>query len=87
MAADRCPAAHAEDPTPRDGGQVVRVVDQQGTGVSACIHHGARLYASLIRPRVYPLAGHDGAAIEVYNLARVLRPFPWVHENGYRGLI
>ncbi|MGW3427963.1 hypothetical protein ACWDHW_08400 [Streptomyces melanosporofaciens] len=62
------------------------MVDQHGTGRSACIHHGARLYASLIRPRVYPLAGHDGAAIEVYSLARALRPFPWVHETS-RGFI
>jgi hypothetical protein len=81
MAADRCPATHAEDPTPCEGGQVVRVVDQQGTSVSGCVHHGARLYASLIRPHVYPLPGHDGAALEVYKRAQDLPPFPWMDRR------
>ena len=81
MSADRCPAAHDEDPTPCDGEPVVRVVDQTGEGLSACVHHGARLYASLEQPRVYPLAGQDGAAIEVYPLAQVLPPFAWMRDT------
>lgn len=81
MAADQCPAAHPEDLTPCDGKQVVRVVDQTGEGLSGCVHHGARLYASLERPRVYPLAGHDGAAIEVYQLGQALPPWAWMRDT------
>lgn len=80
-AVERCPAAHAEDPTPCGGPQVVRVVNQAGASMSGCVHHAARLYASLIRPHVYPLPGHDGAALEVYYRAQDLPPFPWVDRR------
>ncbi|AEW94625.1 MULTISPECIES: type 2 periplasmic-binding domain-containing protein [Streptomycetaceae] len=73
----RCAAAHQDDPVPCEGPHdAVRVVDQHGAEVGACVHHGARLYASLIAPRVYP-GSVDGAAIEVYQRARALPPFPW----------
>jgi hypothetical protein len=62
----------------------VRIVDQHGTGVDGCVHHAARMYASLIGPRVYPLPGQDGAAIETYTIAQGLEPFPWVSERGGR---
>ncbi|MFD5319341.1 hypothetical protein [Streptomyces sp. NPDC127098] len=61
---------------------MVRIVDQHGTSVLACVHHGARLYASLTGPRVYPTPGNDGAAIEVYNRAQTLPPFCWTTEKG-----
>lgn len=82
MTNDRCAAAHTEDPTPCEGPHdVVTVIDQHGTETLGCVHHGARLYASLVRPRVYPTPGNDGAAIEVYNRAQTTRPFPWIEEN------
>jgi hypothetical protein len=80
----RCPAANREDPTPREGDVAVRIVDQRGTENRACVHHGARMYASLVGPRVYPLPGHDGAALEVYYRAQALSPFPWIAEAGGR---
>lgn len=81
MSTDRCPAAHDEDPTPCEGPVVVRVVDQLGTETTGCVHHAARLYASLDRPRVYPLPGHDGKAIEVYNRGHETLPFAWQAER------
>lgn len=84
-APDRCVAAHIEDPTPCEGPrEAVRVADRIGGSVLACVHHGARLYASLDGARVYPQPGHDGAAIEVYYRAQRLRPFPWMCEGGAR---
>lgn len=61
---------------------VVRVVDRSGAELLACVHHGARLYASVDDPRVYPLPGHDGEALEVYYRAQRLEPFPWLREEG-----
>lgn len=82
----RCAAAHADDPTPCDGGRrdVVRVVDAAGSGATGCEHHGARMLASLRGGRVYPGPGsRDGqAAIRVYNAAQRLHPFPWVRKGG-----
>ncbi|MDI2127960.1 hypothetical protein [Yinghuangia seranimata] len=77
----RCPAAHADDPDPCEGLVIVRILDQFGGDASACVHHGARLYASLIRPRVYPLPGCDGRAIEVYNRAQHTEPFAWTRDE------
>ncbi|GAB2887564.1 hypothetical protein [Streptomyces mayteni] len=78
----RCAAAHPDDPTGCEGaGDVVRIVDRSGRSVLACVHHGARLYASLTRPRVYPMPGSDGAAIEVYQRAQSLPPFCWQTEK------
>ena len=79
---DRCPAAHPEDPSPCEGPHdAVRIVDQHSTEVLACIHHGARLYASLERARVYPTPGNDGAAIEVYRRAQTIQPFEWMKRG------
>lgn len=82
--ASRCAAAHPEDPTPCGAGprDAVRVLDEQGAEVVGCVHHAARLYASMERPRVYPMPGHDQAAIEVYQLAQTLRPFCWLPGGG-----
>lgn len=74
----RCAAAHSDDPTLCEGaGDAVRIVDQRGTEILACVHHGARLYASLVGPRVYYVTV-PGAAIEVYNRAQHLPPFAWM---------
>lgn len=76
---DRCPAAHPEDLSPCEGPQdAVTVVDRQGAEALGCVHHAARLYASLDRPRVYPSEGHLGAAVEVYRRAQQLKPFGWM---------
>lgn len=78
----RCAAAHAEDPTPCEGPHdAVRIVDQLGAETLACVHHGARLYASLDRPRVYPMPGHDQAALEVYTRAQGIEPFEWMRNR------
>jgi hypothetical protein len=75
----RCPAAHAEDPTPCDGPPVVTVLDATSAGVDGCEHHAARLLASLDRGRVYALPdAPEGAAIRVFKAADTIRPFPWV---------
>ena len=79
MAADRCPAAHVEDPTPCVGPPVVTVLDAQNAGADGCEHHGARLLASLEGARVYALPDTPaGAAIRVHAAADSIRPFPWV---------
>ncbi|WP_238431852.1 hypothetical protein [Streptomyces cavernae] len=79
--ADRCPAAHPDDPTPCDGPPVVTVLDAQTAGADGCEHHGARLLASLEGGRVYPLPdAPEGAAIRVFQAAASIRPFPWLTD-------
>jgi hypothetical protein len=78
----RCQAAHPEDRTACVGPKTaVRIVDRHGEAVLACVHHGARMYASLIGPRVYPMPGHDRAAIDVYRRALELPPFVWLRRT------
>lgn len=73
----RCAAARPEDSSPCEGGHaVVRVVDQYGREATGCVPHAAALYASLIRPRVYPTPGHDADATAVYYRAQALKPTP-----------
>lgn len=80
---DRCQAAHPDDPTTCEGDrQAVRVEDQAGAHVLGCVYHAARLYASLVRPRVYPEQGHGGAALDVYTRALTTPPFAWMREAG-----
>ena len=79
VSSPRCPAAHADDPTPCAGPVVVTVLDTTNSGANGCEHHGARLLASLDRGRVYALPdAPDGAAIRVLKAADGTRPFPWV---------
>jgi hypothetical protein len=79
----RCAAAHEEDPRPCEGASdAVRIVDQTGAGVAACLLHGAVLLASLDRGRVCPLNGEDGVAITVFNRAQALWPFDFLVESG-----
>ena len=78
MNAPRCPAAHADDPTPCDGPPAVTVTDTTGATADGCEHHAARLLASLDGARVHPLPDAPaGAAIRVFKAARRTRPFPW----------
>ncbi|MBJ6615540.1 hypothetical protein H4M20_12365 [Streptomyces sp. I4(2020)] len=76
--AERCPAAHPDDPTPCGGPVVVTVLDRHTAGVTGCEHHGARLLASIDGARVVPLPdAPEGAAIRVFKKADTLRPFAW----------
>lgn len=86
----RCAAAHDEDPTgcvgPLDAvlirdRQMSRARDAMTEGVPGCIHHGARMLASLEGGRVYPgPGGVDGDAIRVYKEAQTTRPFAWLED-------
>lgn len=77
----RCEAAHPDDRTRCEGPPAVTILDLLGTEVTGCVHHAARMYASLESPRVYPLPGHDGAAFTVYQRAQTIRPFCWLEEG------
>ncbi len=79
----RCQAANAEDPTPCEGDrEAVRVVDKLGGEALGCVHHAARLYATLEDPRVYPNGdANNGKALEVYHRAADLKPWPWDYEK------
>ncbi|MFD5472945.1 hypothetical protein [Streptomyces sp. NPDC127105] len=76
--AQRCPAAHPDDPTPCAGPMAVTVLDAANAGADGCEHHGARLLASIEGARVYalPEAAPD-AAIRVFKAADGIRPFCW----------
>lgn len=65
MNGERCTLAPVDGPTCARAA-VVRVVDQTGGSAVGCVEHGARALRGISDARVYPLAGHDGAAIEVY---------------------
>jgi len=70
---------HKEDPRPCEGAiDAVRIVNQAGGAVAACLLHGAVLLASLDRARVYPLNGPEGSAITVFTRARTLPPFDFL---------
>jgi hypothetical protein len=78
----RCAAAHLDDPTPCEGDHKAVRILVGGDEVLACVHHGARLYASVDHPTVYPVGGPDGpnanAALEVPRRATGMRPFFWM---------
>ncbi|MFD5467043.1 hypothetical protein ACFWIQ_30095 [Kitasatospora sp. NPDC127059] len=77
----RCEAAHVDDTSPCEGPRdAVTVLDRHGDAAKACVHHGARLYASLISPRVRPGSAPD-AAIDVYNRAQSASPFAWLDRQ------
>ncbi|MCD0483451.1 hypothetical protein LO771_13825 [Streptacidiphilus sp. ASG 303] len=76
----RCPAAHPEDPTGCDGpADAVTIHDRHGAMVTGCVHHGARLLASLDGGQVHP-GTVPGAALDAYCRATVLPPFCWLRE-------
>ncbi|MET9414130.1 hypothetical protein ABZY03_08050 [Streptomyces klenkii] len=80
MGAVRCIAAHSEDPTSCEGPlDAVRITDRRGGQALACVHHGARMYASLDGARVYPVSV-SSAALEVYTRALTISPFAWMAE-------
>jgi hypothetical protein len=84
LLAERCPAAHPEDPSLCDGPVVVTVLDAGNAGANGCEHHGARLLASLDGGRVYPLPdAPEGAAIRTFKAAATTAPYAWV-ERGER---
>ncbi|RMI92088.1 hypothetical protein BIU87_20730 [Streptomyces sp. ZS0098] len=81
--AERCPAAHPDDPTPCGGPVVVTVLDRHNAGVTGCEHHGARLLASVDGARVYPLPNApEGAATRVFKRADTLPAYVWETLNG-----
>jgi hypothetical protein len=89
---NRCPAAHRDDATPCEGPHnAVRILDQRGTERLGCVHHAARLLASIEGGRVYPgpssTVGRtegNGAAIDAYKRAQHLPPFCWRQNGGTR---
>ncbi|MFE5579866.1 hypothetical protein [Kitasatospora sp. NPDC056531] len=77
----RCEAAHLGDASPCEGPRdAVTVLDRHGDAAKACVHHGIRLYASLIDPRVHP-GSVPGAAIEVYKRAQTTSAFAWLDHH------
>ncbi|WP_063775096.1 hypothetical protein [Streptacidiphilus anmyonensis] len=77
-----CEAIHPEDHTACEGPQdAVRVSDQLGGSVLACVHHGARILATVTAATVAPAAVR-GAAIEAYRRAKETPPlaFQWDDE-------
>ncbi|MFJ1782556.1 hypothetical protein ACIOKA_38255 [Streptomyces anulatus] len=55
QSADRCTAAHIEDPTPCQGPRdAVTVLDGTGNATTGCEHHGARMLASIDGARIEP---------------------------------
>lgn len=90
MTGARCAAAHPDDPTacegPLDAVEVrdrhmSRAGEAQTLGSLGCVHHAARMLASLDGGRVYP--GPDdtngSAALDTYRRAQTLPPFAWTH--------
>ena len=82
QAADRCPAAHPEDPSPCSGPAAVTILDRTNEGADGCEHHAARMLASLDGGRVYALPDAlPGAAIRVFKAAATTRPYAWVKRG------
>ncbi|WP_344565730.1 hypothetical protein [Streptomyces axinellae] len=76
--ARRCPAADAKDPTPCEGRRsAVTVLTGDGRQYTGCVHHTARLLASLEGARLHPSAAALPWAVEVYCRAAQLPPFAW----------
>lgn len=74
-AADRCAAAHVEDPRRCDGpADAVRIRDREGAEAAGCVLHGAVLLASLDGGTVHP-GSVAGAATKTFQRAAALRPF------------
>lgn len=79
----RCAAAHTEDPTAcQDQHGVVQVVDGVGGQVTGCVHHTARMLASIDGARAVALPGHEGAAAEARRRAAALPAFAWLPRTG-----
>ncbi|MFJ8626239.1 hypothetical protein ACIRD3_25850 [Kitasatospora sp. NPDC093550] len=77
----RCEAAHLGDASPCEGPlDAVTVLNRYGDAAKACVHHGTRLYASLIGPRVQP-GSVPGAAVEVHNRAQTTSAFAWLDHH------
>ncbi|MEU1287551.1 hypothetical protein [Kitasatospora sp. NPDC005856] len=77
----RCEAAHLGDASPCEGPRdAVTVLDRRGDGAKACVHHGTRLYASLIDPRVHP-GSVPGAALDVHHRAQSTSAFAWLDHH------
>lgn len=74
----RCDAAHDADPTPCEGPhRAVAVIHSDGRETTGCVHHAARLLASLEGARLPPFAGLFPWALDVYLRAWELPPCVW----------
>ncbi|MFF7631433.1 hypothetical protein [Streptomyces cyaneofuscatus] len=72
--AERCTAAHIEDPTPCHGPRdAVTVLDGNGNVVTGCEHHGARMLASTDGACIEP-GSVVGAASRAYAASQTIRP-------------
>lgn len=65
----RCQLTTAAEPACTEHA-VVRIEDRTGVSAAGCERHGARALAAITDARVYPLPGHDGAAIAVHRAAK-----------------
>ncbi|MEU8568541.1 hypothetical protein AB0C51_09300 [Streptomyces pathocidini] len=78
-AAQRCSAADEKDPKPCDGPwTAVTTLTADGTEITGCLQHSARLLASLEGSRLHPLAALAPWAVDVYCRAAELPPFAWL---------
>ncbi|MDX5526166.1 hypothetical protein PV677_36465 [Streptomyces sp. DE06-01C] len=78
--ADRCTAAHIEDPTPCQGPHdAVTILDGTGNVATGCEHHGARMLASIDDARIEP-GSVVGAATRAFAASRTIRPFCWYED-------
>lgn len=75
--AERCIAAHIEDPTPCQGPHdAVTILDGTGNAATGCEHHGARMLASLDGACIEP-GSVVGAATRAHAASTTIRPFCW----------
>ncbi|MCX4606804.1 hypothetical protein OG402_40985 [Streptomyces anulatus] len=75
--AERCTAAHIEDPTPCQGpDDAVTILDGAGNAAAGCEHHGARMAASIDGARIEP-GSVVGAATRASAASQTIRPFCW----------
>lgn len=78
--AERCTAAHIEDPTPCHGPHdAVTILDGAGNAATGCEHHGARMAASIDGARIEP-GSVVGAATRAHAASRAIRPFCWYED-------
>ncbi|MFE3381329.1 hypothetical protein [Streptomyces anulatus] len=77
QSAERCAAAHIDDPTPCHGPHdAVTILDGTGNADTGCEHHGARMLASIDGARIEP-GSVVGAATRAFAASQAIRPFCW----------
>ncbi|MGW5989465.1 hypothetical protein ACWFRT_13805 [Streptomyces anulatus] len=78
--AERCAAAHIDDPTAcRGPHDAVTILDGTGNAATGCEHHGARMLASLDGAHIEP-GSVVGAATRAAAASQTIRPFCWYED-------